>query len=130
MADQLFVYGTLLSGAGHPMQCVLRDGGTLVGTGRARGRLYDFGAFPALVGGSTAVDGWVPGEVYRLGRPGVTLGVLDAYEGCDRRPGSGFRRVRRPVMLDGERAITVWMYVFEGDLRGARALPPVRGWWP
>ncbi len=111
------------------MHRVLVDGGTLVGTGRTRGRLYDFGAFPALAG-STAVDGWVPGEVYRLGRPGMTLRVLDAYEGCDRRPGSGFRRVRRSVTLDGERAITTWVYVFEGDLRGARALPSVRAWRP
>jgi gamma-glutamylcyclotransferase (GGCT)/AIG2-like uncharacterized protein YtfP len=129
MTAHLFVYGTLLSESGHPMQAVLRRGGTLVGPGRVRGRLYDFGSFPGLVR-SDRPEGWVSGEVYRLERPDVTLPPLDAYEGCgpEAGPGSGFRRVREAVRLVHGGEIEAWVYRYEGDLRGARPLPPGDAW--
>ena len=78
-AELLFVYGSLLRGAGHPMHAVLAAGSTLGGPARVRGRLHDLGEYPGLVLDDRA--GEVLGELYRITDLAV-WDALDAYEGC------------------------------------------------
>jgi gamma-glutamylcyclotransferase (GGCT)/AIG2-like uncharacterized protein YtfP len=71
----LFVYGTLLSGGGrdHLMAGCRRLGETTVA-----GRLFDLGAYPALVlGGADRVHG----ELWSC--PPETLPLLDSYEAVE-----------------------------------------------
>ncbi len=80
MAQHLFVYGTLMSGAGHRMGARLQREARLVGPARIKGRLYDLGAYPALVETGPA-DGDVHGEVFELIDPSRSLPLA----GCLRR---------------------------------------------
>jgi len=110
--DALFGYGLLQPG---------RDGWPLVAPHavgpsrpvRARGSWYDTGlGWPAMLLGDHPD---VPGSLTRLRGPVSLLAALDAYEGAD------YRRVRLTLPVDG--AVT-WAYVWVGDRRGLRALPP------
>src|SRR4029078_4068253 len=65
----LFVYGTLRRSAAHPMHALLRETASLLGDARVRGVLYRVAEYPGLV--LDAGAGWVLGELYRLGDPGV-----------------------------------------------------------
>jgi len=89
----LFVYGTLMSGARHPMHDVLTRAAQRVGDGFVHGRLYDLGRYPGLVLSASA-DDKVFGEVYRLRDDGV-LRVLDDYEGCGEGAAEPTEYVRR-----------------------------------
>ncbi len=86
MNPHLFVYGTLLSTAGHPMGDRLRREARLIGEASIEGQLFSLGKYPGLVeaAGSGAR---VHGEVYALNAPAASLAWLDAYEGIV--PGDG-----------------------------------------
>jgi gamma-glutamylcyclotransferase (GGCT)/AIG2-like uncharacterized protein YtfP len=104
MTTLLFAYGTLIP----------RDDERLASEGwvpdAVRGRLYDLGAYPALVDLDDPTAGWVEGYV----RP-VTMeeleGPLDRWEEVDR---GLYRRVRTTTRLDRD----VWLYLY------SRPLPP------
>ena len=66
-ADYLFVYGTLMKKAGHPMHKTLARYATYLGEATAEGALYDLGAYPAMREG----EGSVRGELREL-----TLGAI------------------------------------------------------
>jgi gamma-glutamylcyclotransferase (GGCT)/AIG2-like uncharacterized protein YtfP len=104
MTTLLFAYGTLIP----------RDGQRLSSEGwvadAVRGRLYDLGAYPALVDQDDRSAGWVQGYVRT-----VTIeeleGPLDRYEEVEN---GIYRRVRTTTRLDR----SVWVYVY------SRPLPP------
>jgi len=102
----VFVYGTLREGGGA--EGLLR-GCARVGAGAVRGRLYDLGAYPALV--LAAGEGAVRGEVW--GCPAAVLPRLDAYEGVAE---GLFRRVRTEAG-----GVECWVYVAGPALEPALA---------
>lgn len=129
----VFVYGTLRCALGHPMARLL-DRAEFIAEASVPGRLYDLGAYPALVRGRSARER-VYGEVYRLRQPKLMLQRLDAYEGCRQRGPTvdEYRRQAMRVQLQDGRSLTAWVYVYNrappsggrlrsGDyLRGRRA---------
>jgi gamma-glutamylcyclotransferase (GGCT)/AIG2-like uncharacterized protein YtfP len=134
MNSRLFVYGTLLSTAGHPMGARLRREGRLLGQGTIQGRLYSIGRYPGLVeapGSPRPAQSLAHGELYALNTPAVTFKWLDAYEGLV--PGkpelSPYERVERPVRLGSGETLTAWVYLYR---KSVRARPEVLGgfWVP
>src|SRR5688572_28349392 len=78
MNPHLFVYGTLLSTAGHPKGARLQREAGLIGAASMPGRLYRIKHYPGLVEG-TDPNELVHGEVYALNNPTSALTWLDAY---------------------------------------------------
>lgn len=123
MEQHLFVYGSLLSGAGHRMGARLAREGRLVGPGIVKGRLFDLGAYPALVE-TGPDDGDVHGEVYALGDPEASFRWLDAYEGIvpGREAQCEYARVQRLVRLGNGGELTAWVYVYRAPVSGRRLI--------
>ncbi len=80
MTVHLFVYGTLMRRARHPMAAMLAANADFVGEGRYAGRLYRVAHYPGVVPSITAGD-VVFGDVYALRHPSRLLRRLDVYEG-------------------------------------------------
>jgi gamma-glutamylcyclotransferase (GGCT)/AIG2-like uncharacterized protein YtfP len=134
MNARLFVYGTLLSTARHPMGARLRREARLLGEASLPGRLYSLGRYPGLVEAphiQSLAQHLVYGELYALATPAVTLGWLDAYEGIvPRKPDrSPYARVERAVRLASGETVSAWVYVY---LKSVRTRPVVPGgrWRP
>jgi gamma-glutamylcyclotransferase (GGCT)/AIG2-like uncharacterized protein YtfP len=114
---RIFLYGTLRRGgpAAH-----LLAGCERIGPATLRGRLYDLGAYPALVLDSAGDP--VHGEIWEC--PSPTLEALDRYEGTAQ---GLFERVEVPI-----RGRPCHLYVAGEILRPKlHAAPLVRdGRWP
>lgn len=80
---------------------------------RIAGRLYDLGAYPALV---TGADGTVEGDLFAVLDP-AALPVLDAYEGgvVEDRDASLYLRQRVRLRSPPE---TAWVYTYNGPPPG------------
>jgi gamma-glutamylcyclotransferase (GGCT)/AIG2-like uncharacterized protein YtfP len=120
----LFVYGTLRSKSRHPMALQVRRRARPIGRGKARGRLYDLGAYPGAI--FEARNQWrVVGEVFALPPGDPILQAVDAYEGCgeESEPASGFRRVPVEVVLDGGRRLAALSYALQREPQTARPVP-------
>ena len=118
MSDYLFAYGTLIPGCEPAQMNSVCSRLELIGEATARGVLYDLGAYPGVVEG----DGTVHGVVLRV--PPDAWPAMDAYEGCPT-PGGGeglFRRVMTRATLADGRELDCWLYVYDLDLRGHRAV--------
>jgi gamma-glutamylcyclotransferase (GGCT)/AIG2-like uncharacterized protein YtfP len=105
----VFVYGTLRAGGVREMTRLF-PGIALHGTGRIRGVLYDFGAYPGLQ--LDPPDGWVTGEVYPV--DAAQLALLDEIEQfIPTMPARSFyfRREITATLRDDHR-VTCWTYVF------------------
>jgi gamma-glutamylcyclotransferase (GGCT)/AIG2-like uncharacterized protein YtfP len=116
MNPNLFVYGSLMSTAHHPMGDRLRREARLVGEATIEGRLYRISWYPGLVAGGQSSER-VHGEVYALQAPARSLVWLDEYEGLvPGNPDAGeYERVERPVQLATGETMTTWVYAFRGD---------------
>jgi gamma-glutamylcyclotransferase (GGCT)/AIG2-like uncharacterized protein YtfP len=130
MNPNLFVYGTLLSTAGHPNGERLRRESRLLGQASIEGKLYNLGRYPGLAeapGAGTRVHG----EVYRLDAPSASLAWLDAYEGIV--PGdqaqNNYARVERPARLGTGEDLTAWVYVYLKPVAASSLIPDGR-WAP
>ncbi len=124
MTPHLFVYGTLLSGARHPMGARLAREARLLGDATIRGRLYDLGRYPGLVEAEDAAC-LVHGEVYTLNSPAASLRWLDAYEGISKDVANNdYERCQRVAHLASGADMTVWVYLYRAPLRG---LSPIAG---
>lgn len=130
MAQHLFVYGTLMSGAGHRMGARLQREARLVGPGRIKGRLYDLGAYPALVETGPA-DGDVYGEIFELTDPARSFRWLDAYEGIvpGREAQCDYMRVERSVRLEMGGEPAAYVYVYRAPVQGRPIIESGR-WLP
>ena len=107
---RLFAYGTLRKGfRSHKLlqDCHAR----FLGTGRARGRLYDLGEYPGATESVSETDR-ICGEVYWLPRASCAFGILDRYEGFNpaRTESSEFVRKETTVILAGGRKVRAWVY--------------------
>jgi gamma-glutamylcyclotransferase (GGCT)/AIG2-like uncharacterized protein YtfP len=131
----LFVYGTLMSTSsaldmGRQERARLHALATSLGCATVNGRLYDLGAYPALVlaGGSRTL---VHGELLRIGDPEAVFPWLDVYEGIDpRRPAdSDYERVATTAMLAAGDRVETWVYVYRRDASGGRLIADGR-WRP
>lgn len=130
MNPNLFVYGTLLSTAGHPMGARLRRQARLIGEASIQGRLYDLGRYPGLLASADAP--WkVHGELYALDSPATALKWLDAYEGIvpGRHDRNDYERVQFPVCLASGETISAWVYLYRKDVRRLQAIEDGR-WAP
>jgi gamma-glutamylcyclotransferase (GGCT)/AIG2-like uncharacterized protein YtfP len=127
MNPHLFVYGTLLSSARHPMGARLRRESVLVNEARVPGRLYRIAHYPGLVESPNA-DDVVHGEVYTLNSPASTFKWLDAYEGLrpGRHVGSEYQRVERQVRLASGAHLTAWLYLYGRDVSRFALVPDGR----
>ena len=112
---KLFVYGTLLSAAGHPMGAKLAREAKLIGPACIQGLLYRIGPYPGVVDAPNR-QARVHGELYALADPVASLAWLDAYEGitggCHR---SEYARVERQARLRGDAEVTAWVYLYQGE---------------
>jgi gamma-glutamylcyclotransferase (GGCT)/AIG2-like uncharacterized protein YtfP len=129
MNPHLFVYGTLLSAAGHPMGARLQREARLIGEASTQGRLYRLGKYPGLVEAADA-NARVLGEVFALNNAAASLEWLDAYEGIV--PGNlarnEYERVERPVRLATGEEVTAWVYLCRKDVTRLPEIPGGR--WP
>ncbi|HXF53926.1 MAG TPA: gamma-glutamylcyclotransferase family protein [Hyphomicrobiaceae bacterium] len=130
MPEYLFVYGTLMSTAAHPMGARLAKEAVNLGPATIAGRLYDFGKWPGLRD-CHDTRSIVHGEVYALNDATRSLDWLDAYEGIH--PAAPtlteYVRARRTVQLCDGRELTAWVYLYQWDVRAGRPLPEGR-WRP
>ena len=127
MNPHLFVYGTLLSAAGHPNGARLKREARLVGAASIPGRLYRIKHYPGLVEGADPQE-VVHGEVYALNNPASALKWLDAYEGIqpETLDQNEYQRVERPVRLASGDQFTVWVYLYCKDVAPFRRIPDGR----
>ncbi|HET7157084.1 MAG TPA: gamma-glutamylcyclotransferase family protein [Hyphomicrobiaceae bacterium] len=127
MNPHLFVYGTLLSTAGHPNGVRLQREARLIGEASIPGRLYRIKHYPGLVEGSDPHPR-VHGEAYALSDPANALKWLDAYEGITlgREGQSEYERVERSVRLASGEPVTAWVYLYRKDVAPHRLIPDGR----
>ena len=107
--ELLFVYGTLMKKAGHPMHKTLARYATYLGEATAKGVLYDLGAYPAMREG----EGSVRGELYRVEDAARLFKALDRYEGYE------YAR-KKVVVTTPEGGKEAWAYLYK------KPLPPTR----
>jgi gamma-glutamylcyclotransferase (GGCT)/AIG2-like uncharacterized protein YtfP len=113
MTTILFAYGTLAPGS---PEAAARDGWA---PDQVRGRLYDLGPYPALVGCDDPDSGWVQGYVREVDEA-MLSGRLDAYEGVDE---GQYRRVVATTRAGRQ----VWVYVYARPLP-SEARGPLERW--
>lgn len=139
MPDSLFVYGTLRSASGHPIQDWLTARCRFLEMGSFQGRMFDVGEYPAVVAAPSGRD-WITGEIYTVPNPVLLFPRLDRYEGCtkispvlpiepDRAnerddPCSLYLRVKAPVALENGGRIQAWIYLYN---RPTGHLTPIPG---
>jgi gamma-glutamylcyclotransferase (GGCT)/AIG2-like uncharacterized protein YtfP len=130
MSEYLFVYGTLMSTAEHPMGARLAREAINLGPATTSGRLYDLGKWPGLRD-CTDPAAVVHGEVYALSDAAHSFEWLDAYEGIhpSAPPLTEYVRARRPVWLCDGQELTAWVYLYQWDVVRGRPLPEGR-WRP
>lgn len=121
MSDFLFVYGTLLPGQAPASMREVCDRMQSLGGASVTGILYDLGAYPGVVIGSTGRT--VRGEVIEVDCED-TWRRLDRYEGCPQPNGEDglFRRVKTVAALESGESIECWVYVYNRALRRARVV--------
>jgi gamma-glutamylcyclotransferase (GGCT)/AIG2-like uncharacterized protein YtfP len=117
MTSHLFVYGSLVTAAGHAQGARLRREALLVGTATIAGRLYRVSWYPALRPAAASTD-LVHGEVYRLADAVKSLAWLDEYEGII--PGGTsaaaadeYARATRDVTLGDGNVVSAWVYLYQ-----------------
>ena len=124
MNPHLFVYGTLLSAAGHPMGDRLRREARLIGEASIEGQLFSLGKYPGLIEAAGA-GMHVYGEVYALNAPAASFQWLDAYEGIV--PGENeqnkYKRVERPAKLASGESVTAWVYIYCKPVAASSLIP-------
>ena len=118
----LFVYGTLREGFDSLENWQSRVQAEFVGRGKIQGRLYDLGAYPAVI--RAASEHLVRGEVYRLRDPANAADVLDEYEGFfplhpER---SLFVRAVTSVVTDDGREKEAWVYFYNGQVDASKLI--------
>lgn len=113
----LFVYGSLVTAAGHAQGARLRQEAMLVGPATIAGRLYRVSWYPALRPAAVSTER-VHGEVYRLADAIKSLAWLDDYEGISA-GGTGslaadeYQRAKRDVTLADGGVISAWVYLYQ-----------------
>jgi gamma-glutamylcyclotransferase (GGCT)/AIG2-like uncharacterized protein YtfP len=117
MNSHLFVYGSLMSTAGHRMGARLRREARRIGAATIQGRLYRVSWYPGAVD-TTAPEQRVHGEIYVLDNPTLALAWLDAYEGIapSRGETGEYGRFERPARLADGTETAAWVYLYQKDV--------------
>lgn len=132
--NHLFVYGTLLAVADHPMGRVLHRAGRKIGTGWFHGRLYIIddpeepgNRYPGAVP-SGYEDDRVFGELWELDDPAGQLAEFDVYEACDPSRPAPHEFLRRtiPVTLSDGAVVQSVCYLYAWDTSRATLIPDGR----
>jgi gamma-glutamylcyclotransferase (GGCT)/AIG2-like uncharacterized protein YtfP len=128
----LFVYGTLLASARHPLGDHLRTHSHALGPARLRGRLYlitdpddPTNAYPGAIPTADPADA-VHGELYALtGDVPALLATLDAFEACSPEwpEPHEFLRRRVEVVEARGRCTPAIAYLYTWDVASARHIP-------
>jgi gamma-glutamylcyclotransferase (GGCT)/AIG2-like uncharacterized protein YtfP len=119
----LFVYGTLRPASRHPMAHRLRASAKPLGTGTARGTLYDFGYYPGATFGP-GERGRVVGEVFAVPAASRLNSELDYYEGAPPNgDGELYRLVEIEVVLDSGPTLRAVTYALLCPPVWARPVP-------
>lgn len=131
----LFVYGTLLTVADHPMGNLLRDHSVFRGRGSIRARLYmiddpdDPGQnfYPGAQPSGDPQDR-VFGELYELTNPDAVLPSFDDYEACSPNWPEPHEFLRRkvPVTLEDGTTLPAVTYLYTWDVSSAEHIPSGR----
>lgn len=125
--EHLFVYGTLLKRADHPLGGLMRARSRLVGEGSIRGRLYHIcdpddrtNFYPGAVP-SGAEHERVHGEVYEIEGAAELIEVLDHYEACSPAWPEPHEFLRRRVSVRLGCGATLWAlaYLYTWDISSA-----------
>lgn len=123
MNNKLFVYGSLLGDIHSNIALFLRRNSRFLGEYRARGRMYDLGAYPGLVL-TAEEDHWVFGHVFQLFDPASTLITLDDYEGII--PGKENENEYRRELVEVSREETTehaWAYLYQQSTADLPLIP-------
>lgn len=134
MADRLFIYGTLLGSAQHPMGALLRQSGRLIGTGSIQARLYIIddpdapgeNFYPGAVPSADPADR-VYGELHEVHDPEVFT-AFDQFEACAPGCTEPYEFLRRPVLVAMEEGEALWgrAYLYTWDVSAAQHVPEGR----
>ena len=123
----LFVYGTLLRAAHHPMGRFLQANARFLGKGSIRGRLYHCGWFPRAIASGNPRER-VHGELFALTCAPRILAQLDRYEVIEpsaMAPAHN-ERVKVPVRLADGRELMAWVYLTVRDISRQPRIPSGR----
>lgn len=119
----LFVYGTLRRDCPTGAHRQYLQDAKWRSPAKIRGSLFLVDYYPGL-SLEEAISGdepshWVKGEIYQLEND-AQLERLDYYEGCasDSPPPHEYQRRLVKVSLPDEQILTVWAYIYIGDLTG------------
>ena len=115
MGDQVFFYGTLMTGFDRRRRAGIEGKLSFTGRGWIRASLFDLGIYPAAV---PASEGTVWGEVYQMTEPQGVLAVLDEIEGYSATTPEHSLYVREQAVatLDDGRVVDVWVYFYNAPL--------------
>ena len=115
-ADKLFVYGTLMKKANHPMHKVLSRYAKYLGEATACGKLYQIADYPGMVEYPRCKE-MVKGELYEILDKKRLFLALDRYEGAEYE-----KRVVSVETKEGE--TNAWVYLYRGAIKNKH---PIRG---
>jgi gamma-glutamylcyclotransferase (GGCT)/AIG2-like uncharacterized protein YtfP len=105
--ELLFVYGTLRRGGSNDIARIA-PAARFAGLARVRGRLYDLGAYPALL--LDAGAGWVSGELYEVAPDQwPALDALEEPVTASRPDGEYFKRTTEVEGVGGASRLA-WLY--------------------
>ncbi len=107
--EHLFVYGTLLSHFNNEALSAVAELMQYEGKGKLKGRLFDLGAYPALITSAKETND-VYGEIYQLASTKKVFAALDEYEGDE------YGRELHLVQQEGGKEIKCWVYIYEPEL--------------
>ncbi len=136
MATHLFIYGTLLAAADHPMGRMLAEQARLIGRGSIQARLYIVheidaqgpNSYPAAVPSAFA-DDRVYGEVHEITGPTAPLfAAFNDYEACAPGWPEPYEFMLRDIdvaMEDGT-TVTAGCYLYTWDTSRADPVPSGR----
>ncbi|MBI5915387.1 MAG: gamma-glutamylcyclotransferase [Bacteroidetes bacterium] len=122
--ENLFVYGTLLRDANHPMNRLIRQQGVFLGNATFKGKLFLVDYYPGSVPSSVDEDK-VKGEVYALKNAKKVFDALDEFE--EYRPveeeKSEFIRRKIDVRLEDGVNVSAWVYLYNFPTKGLKEIP-------
>ncbi len=121
--EYLFVYGTLMKEANHPLGNLIRHEGEFMGRALIKGKLFLIDYYPGVVH-STSTHDHVIGEVYALKNPTKVLAALDEYEEYDPFDNENSEFVRRKIhaKLDAGSKVSVWAYFYNLPTTGLKEI--------
>jgi gamma-glutamylcyclotransferase (GGCT)/AIG2-like uncharacterized protein YtfP len=117
----LFVYGSLRQGFNHAAYAYITQYFDFVGQGKAMGKMYDLGPYPAAIAEGT--DFHIVGELYIIRHSDefdYAIAQLDDYEGvaASYDETSLYTRALTNVQLTDGTVQQAWIYWYTGDVSG------------